>query len=86
MKIASWLSVVILSFSSENLFFTSSKYPPFQDGKAVKRPSEREEEDVEYEHPEPNVHCIKLPKVFEKDAGKYRYVESTCITDANLFL
>merc|ERR1712142_743286 len=43
----------------------------FKDGKAVKRPSEREEEDVEYENPEPNVHRLILPKAFEKDAGKY---------------
>jgi hypothetical protein len=47
----------------------------FQDGKAVKRPSEREEEDVEYENPEPTVHRLILPKAFEKDAGKYRFVE-----------
>ena len=44
-----------------------------QDGKPVKRPSEREEEDVEHENPEPNVHRLILPKAFDKDAGKYRW-------------
>merc|ERR1712168_8179 len=43
----------------------------FKDGKPVKRPAEREEEDVEYENPEPGVHRLILPKAFEKDAGKY---------------
>ena len=42
----------------------------------MKRPSEREEEEIEYENPEPRVYRMKMPKVFEKDAGKYRYNKS----------